>query len=147
MSSAGIGTADFVCNIYRFFRWIYRLFVNSTDEPVKSTKMSVRITDFSFFLKSAILTDMSVDFTVSSVELKTICESNRKICKYYQKNLLSLFQQMTSVDSTVFFLRVVAVCVSLWQPQKVYRSDTHTVELRKRHGGVAASIRKVYLRR
>ena len=39
MSSAGIGTADFFCNIYRFFCWIHRLFVNSTDEPVKSTEM------------------------------------------------------------------------------------------------------------
>ena len=37
MSYAGIGTADFFCNIYRFFCWIHRLFVNSTDEPVKST--------------------------------------------------------------------------------------------------------------
>ena len=64
MSSAGIETADFFSNIYRFFCWIHRLFVNSTDEPVKSTGMSVRITDFSFFLKSAILTDMSVNFTV-----------------------------------------------------------------------------------
>ena len=45
MSSAGIGTADFFWNIYRFFCWIHRLFVNSTDEPVKSTEMSVRITD------------------------------------------------------------------------------------------------------
>ena len=68
MSSAGIGTADFFCNIYRFFRWIYRFFVNSIDELVKFTEMSVRIMDFSFFLKSAILTDMSVDFTGSSVE-------------------------------------------------------------------------------
>ena len=41
------------------------------------------------------------------MSLQTICESNRKICKDYKKNLLSLFQQMTSVDSTVFFLRVV----------------------------------------
>ena len=41
MSSAGIGTAVFFCNIYRFFCWIHRLFVNSTDEPVKSTDMSV----------------------------------------------------------------------------------------------------------
>ena len=31
--------------------------------------MSVRITDFSFFLKYAILTDMSVDFTDSSVNI------------------------------------------------------------------------------
>ena len=68
MSSAGIGTADFFCNIYKFFCWIHRLFVNSTDEPVKSIEMSVRITNFSFFLKSAILTDMSVDFIGSSVE-------------------------------------------------------------------------------
>ena len=68
MSSAGIGRADFFCNNYRFFCWIHRLFVNSTDEPVKSIEMSVRITDFSFFLKSAILTDMFVDFTGSSVE-------------------------------------------------------------------------------
>ena len=37
------------------------------------------------------------------------------------------------------------VYVFLRQPQKVYRSDTHTGELRKRHGDVAASIRKVYL--
>ena len=42
---------------------------------------------------------------------------------------------------------LVAVYVSLRKPQKVYLSDTHTVELRKRHGGVAASIRKVYLHR
>ena len=28
MSFAGIGTADFFCNIYRFFCWIHRLFVN-----------------------------------------------------------------------------------------------------------------------
>ena len=68
MSSAGIGTADFFCNIYRFFCWIHRLFVNSADEPVKSTEISVRITDFSFFLKSAVLTDMPVDFTGYSVE-------------------------------------------------------------------------------
>ena len=46
MSSAGIGTADFFCNIYSFFCWIHRLFVNSTDEPVKYTDMSVRIADF-----------------------------------------------------------------------------------------------------
>ena len=63
VSSAGIGTADFFGNIYRFFCWIHRLFVNSTDELVKSTEMSVRITDFSFFLKSAFLTDTSIDFT------------------------------------------------------------------------------------
>ena len=68
MSSTGIGTTDFFCNIYRFFCWIHKLFANSTDEPVKSPEISVRITDFSFFLKSAILTDMSVDFTASSVE-------------------------------------------------------------------------------
>ena len=42
--------SSFFCNIYRFFCWIHGLFVNSTDEPVKSTEMSVRITDFSFFL-------------------------------------------------------------------------------------------------
>ena len=46
MSSAGIGTADFFGNIYKFFCWIHRLFVNSIDEPVKSTDMSVRIADF-----------------------------------------------------------------------------------------------------
>ena len=40
------------------------------------------------------------------MSLQTICKSNRKICKYYKKNLLSLFQQMTSVDFTVFFLLV-----------------------------------------
>ena len=40
---------------------------------------------------------------VHLLSLQTVCKSNRKICKYYKKNLLSLFQQMTSVDSTVFF--------------------------------------------
>ena len=32
MSSAGIGTADFFCNIYRFFCWIHRLFANLTQQ-------------------------------------------------------------------------------------------------------------------
>ena len=68
MSSAGIGTADFFCNIYRFFSWVHRLFVNSTDEPVKSTNMSARIADFKKKEKSVILTDISVDFTGSSVD-------------------------------------------------------------------------------
>ena len=61
MSSAGIGTAVFFSNIYRFFCWIHRLFVNSTDEPLKSTDMSVRIADFKKKEKSVILTDISVD--------------------------------------------------------------------------------------
>ena len=68
MSSAGIGTADFFCNIYRFFSWIHRLFINSTDEPVKFTDPSVRIADFKKKEKSIILTDIYVDFTGSSVE-------------------------------------------------------------------------------
>ena len=58
MSSAVIGTADFFCNIYRFFCWIHRLFAISTDEPVKSTEMSVRIADFKKKEKSVILTDI-----------------------------------------------------------------------------------------
>ena len=69
-SSAGIGTAVFFGNIYRFFCWIHRLFVNSTDESVKSTDMSVRIADFKKKKRSAILTDISVDFTGSSVEFE-----------------------------------------------------------------------------
>ena len=44
------------------------MFVSSTDEPVKSTKMSVGMADFKKKEKSVILTDISVDFTGSSVE-------------------------------------------------------------------------------
>ena len=61
-------TADFFGNIYRFFCWIHRLFINSTDEPVKSTDMSVIIADFKKKEKFAIITDISVDFTGSSVD-------------------------------------------------------------------------------
>ena len=53
--------------------------------------MSVKIADFKKKENSVILTDISVDFTGSSVE--------------FTNNLW--IQQMTSVDSTVFFLRVV----------------------------------------
>ena len=70
MSSAGIGTAVFFCNIYRFFCWIHRLFLNSTGLPVKSTEMPVRIADFKKKEKSAILTGISVDFTGTPVEFK-----------------------------------------------------------------------------
>ena len=59
MSSAGIGIADFYCNIYRLFCWIYRFFVNSTDESVECTVKSVRFTDFQFLLKFVNLTDNS----------------------------------------------------------------------------------------
>ena len=51
--------------------------------------------------KSVNLTDLSVHSTDSSVEFaKNPTEKSVHITK---KNLLSLFQQMTSVDSTYFF--------------------------------------------
>ena len=65
-----VESTDVICwnRDSRFFCWIHRLFVNSTDEPVKSTDMSVRIADLKKKEKSVILTDIFVDFTGSSVE-------------------------------------------------------------------------------
>ena len=50
VSSAGIGTANFIFNIYKFFGWIYRFFINSTDDSVECTEKSVRFTDLQTFV-------------------------------------------------------------------------------------------------